>query len=105
MKDQGALPPDAEAVLAQALGHLRNATASLLGADDPRTETLLLGIQGLELQGMLADVWPAYIDAKRSVAESLAEAERLLAEVIDHVPLAVWTGVQSLRRRIDDGHR
>lgn len=104
MNIRATLPPDAEATLGQALGHLRNATASLLGSDDPRSETLLLGIQGLELQDMLGDIWPARIDGRWAVAASLAEAERLLAEAIDHVPLAVWAGVQSLRRQIDDGH-
>ena len=72
MNIRATLPPDAEATLGQALGHLRNATANLLGGDDRRSETLLLGVQGLELQDMLGDILPVYINDKRAVADSLA---------------------------------
>lgn len=96
---------DVDDVLGEALGHIRNATSELLGADDPTGESLLLGIQGLELQEMLGDVWPAYIPDDRTAAESLGEAEQLLGEVIDSVPLAVWAALRSLRAQVGDGDR
>lgn len=99
------LAADVEEVFGEALGHIRNATAELLGADDATGESLLLGIQGLELQEMLSDVWPAYIPDDRPAAELLGEAERLLGEVIDSVPLAVWAALRSLREQVSDGDR
>lgn len=86
-----------------ALGHVRNATVALLDADDQATGTLLAGIAGLELQSLFGDVWPAYVDDGRTVAESLAEAERILAEVVDDVPLAVWAALRSLREQVSRG--
>lgn len=94
-----------EDAFSEALGHLRNATAALLGAQDQDKESLLLGIAALEVQGLFGDVWPTYIADGRTVAESLAEAERILGEVIDHVPLALWAGLRSLRERAGDGQR
>lgn len=99
--------PDGEAVevaLGEALGHIRNATAALLGGEDPSVESLSLGAEALGLQDMLGDVWPAYIEDERTAAQSLAEAERLLSEVIDHLPLGVWAALKSLRQRVSDGH-
>lgn len=43
----------------------------------------MLGILALELQDMLGDVWPAFVDFERTAGESLALAERLLSNVID----------------------
>ncbi len=96
---------DIEVALGEALGHIRNATAALLGVDDPTGESVLLGAQGLGLQDMLGDVWPACIADECTAAESLAEAERLLAGVIDHVPLRVWATLRSLRQQVGDGQR
>lgn len=94
-----------DGALSEALGHVRNATAALLGAEDQSSQTLLLGITGLDLQGLFGDVWPAYIDDTRTAAQSLAEAERILEGVIDQVPLGLWAGVRSLREQVSDGHR
>lgn len=94
-----------EHALSSALGHIRNATEALLSAVDQTQHGLLLGIAGLDLQGLFGDVWPAYIEDDLSAAESLAEAARTLGEVIDHVPLALWTALRSLRERVGDGHR
>ena len=87
-----------------ALGHIRNATEELLGADDQSTEGLLLGVAGLDLQAMFGEVWPAWIPHDRTAAESLAEAERVLGEVIDQVPLGLWAALRSLRGQVGDGH-
>lgn len=88
-----------------ALGHIRNATAALLGAADQSTDSLLWGIAGLDLQGLFGEVWPAYIDDDLTAAESLAAAEQVLDQVVDEVPLAIWAGLRSLREQVGDGHR
>ncbi len=88
-----------------ALGHVRNATATLLSAEDQSNRSLLLGIAGLDLQGLFGDTWPVWIEDDRTAAESLAEAERLLAEVVDQVPLGLWAALVSLRQQVSDGDR
>ena len=94
-----------EWALSVALGHIRNATAALLAADDQTSESLLCGIAGLDLQGLFADVWPAYINDDLTAAESLAAAEHVLDQVVDEVPLAIWAGLRSLREQVGDDHR
>ena len=93
----------AEYALSEALGHVRNATAALLGAEEQSSRSLLWGIAGLDLQGLFGDIWPVWIDDHRTAAESLTEAERLLAGVIDQVPLGLWAALTSLRRQVSDG--
>jgi hypothetical protein len=95
----------AEQAFGEALGHVRNATATLLGAEDQSSRSLLLGIAGLDLQGLFGEVWPVWIEDDRTAAESLAEAEQLLAEVIDQVPLGLWAALVSLRQQVSDGDR
>jgi hypothetical protein len=87
-----------------ALGHVRNASEDIL-ADGQTGETLLSGLDCLELQGMFGDVWPDCIPNDRPAHESLACAEALLGEVSDDVPLALWVALRSLRHRVGDGHR
>lgn len=94
-----------ENAFAEALGHIRNATEQLLGDGGQSTNTLLLGLSCLDLQGMFGDVWPAWVANERTPSESLACAEDLLGEVLDHVPLAVWAALRSLRQQVGDGHR
>lgn len=94
-----------EYALSEALGHVRNATAALLGAEDQSRRSLLWGIAGLDLQVLFGDIWPVWIDDDRTAAESLAEAERLLAGVVDQVPLGLWAALTSLRRQVSDGDR
>ena len=94
-----------ERALGEALGHVRNATAALLGGEDQSEQSLLWGIAGLDLQGLFGEVWPAYIDDDLTAAESLTAAERALVRVLDEVPLAVWAGLRSLREQVDDGER
>ncbi|WP_298131136.1 hypothetical protein [Micropruina sp.] len=95
----------AEYAFSEALGHVRNATSALLGEEDQSSDSLLLGIAGLDLQGQFGDIWPVWIDDDRAAAESLAEAERLLGGVIDQVPLGLWAALTSLRRQVSDGDR
>lgn len=94
-----------EYAVSVALGHIRNATERLLGEDDPTTDSLLLGLNGLDLQTMFGDVWPAWVPNERTALESLACAQATLAGVLDHVPLAIWAGLRSLRQQVGDGHR
>jgi hypothetical protein len=96
---------EAEVAFSEALGHIRNATEELLGADDLSTGSLLLGVAGLDLQAMFGEVWPTWIPHERTAAESLFEAERILGEVIDQVPLGLWAALGSLRERVGDGDR
>lgn len=101
---EGQATPAGHAV-SEALGHIRNATATLLGAEDQSNRSLLLGITGLDLQGLFGEVWPVWIEDDRTAEESLAEAERLLAEVIDQVPLGLWAALVLLRQQVSDGDR
>ena len=94
-----------EDAFSEALGHIRNATERLLGDDDQTTDSLLLGLNCLHLQGMFSDVWPAWVPNERTPSESLDSAEARLAEVLDQVPLAIWAALQSLREQVGDGHR
>jgi len=54
---------------------------------------------------MLVDVWPAWVANERTAPESLACAEAVLGEVIDHVPLAIWAALGSIRQQVGDGDR
>jgi hypothetical protein len=96
--------PELEAAFSEALGHVRNATETLL-ADVSSAESLQLGLQCLELQDLLGEVWPRFIPNERTAAGSLACAERALGGVIDQVPLAVWAALRSLREQVGDGDR
>lgn len=94
-----------EDALAEALGHIRNATENLFAEADPATDGLLLGLSCLDLQSMFVDVWPAWVPNERTARESLACAEAALGEVIDHVPLAIWAALRSIRQQASDGDR
>lgn len=105
MTSEGDQMTPVEYAFSEALGHVRNATAALLGAEDQSRRSLLWGIAGLDLQGLFGDTWPVWINDDRTAADSLAEAERLLAGVIDRVPLGLWAALTSLRRQVSDGDR
>ena len=94
-----------EYAFSEALGHIRNATTALLGAQDQSRRSLLWGIASLDLQGLFGDTWPVWIDDDRTAADSLAEAERLLGGVIEQVPLGLWAALTSLREQVSDGDR
>lgn len=96
---------EVEYAFSEALGHIRNATETLLGADDPSTESLLLGCNALDLQALFGEVWPVWIPNERTAAESLECAETVLGRVLDHVPLALWAALRSLRGQVSDGDR
>lgn len=96
---------DVESAFAEALGHIRNATERLFGADAPPTDGLLLGLSCLDLQSMFGDAWPIWVPDERTASESLACAEVALGGVIDHVPLGIWAALRSLREQVGDGNR
>lgn len=105
MKAGGRSVDEVEQALGRAFGHIRNATETLLSAEDPTTESLLLGIGCLDLQSMFGEVWPAWIPNELTASESLAHADEELATILDAVPLALWAALQSLREQDGDGHR
>lgn len=94
-----------EQALGLSLGHVRNATETLLAADGQTTESLLLGMRCLDLQSMFGEVWPAWIPNVGTASESLARAEDELAAILDDVPLAIWAALRSLREQVGDGQR
>lgn len=94
-----------EEALSLALGHIRNATETLLSNNSKRAEPLLLGISCLDLQSMFGGAQPAWIPNELTASESLARAEEELATILDDVPLAIWAELRSLREQVGDGQR
>ena len=94
-----------EQALGQALGHIRNATETLLGDSSRSAEPLLLGISCLDLQSMFGGIWPAWIPNELTASESLARAEAELVTILDDVPLVIWAALRSLSGQVVDGHR
>jgi len=92
---------DGSLVLAIALGHVRNAAAAFVAAEDPTGESLFLAAECLDLEGMFSefDVIPEVVDRDVGAPESLDLAAEVLASVRPNVPLALWAGLQALRRR------
>lgn len=105
MNADGRGTSDVEQALGQALGHIRNATETLLGEDGTTTAPLLVGLSCLDLQGMFGEIWPAWIPNGLTASESLAYAEEQLATILDDVPLAIWAALRALRQQVGDGHR
>ena len=62
-------PTEVEYAFSEALGHVRNATEELLGADDQSTSSLLLGLDALDLQARFGEVLPAWIRNERTASE------------------------------------
>ena len=87
--------------LAIALGHVRNAVAAFVAAEDPTGESLFLAAECLDLEGLFSefDVVPEVVDRDAGAPESLGLAAEVLASVRPHVPLALWASLQALRRR------
>ena len=87
--------------LGRALGHLRNASAAFLAADDLSSECLFLAAECLDLEGLFTElgVAPEFVDEGLDAAGSLSRAWALLEEIRPVVPLAVWVAVQALRAR------
>jgi len=93
-----------EAELAQALGHLRQASHQLLSADDPSGRALVLAAQILDLEEVLGDleVEPTYVSAVDTASQSLVIAIRHLIQAAPLVPSSVWPRVRSLLAEADD---
>lgn len=82
--------------LATALGHVRNAVWQLL--NDEHEDTLVLGLEGLELEALLNqdDVEPDVVPLQAGPAASLASARDLLEGVPQQVRPAAWAAMQAL---------
>lgn len=92
---------DGSWALAIALGHVRNAAAGFVAAEDPTGESLFLAAECLDLEGLYSEfgVVPEVVARDIGASESLDLAAEVLASVRPNVPLAVWAGMQALRRR------
>lgn len=105
VNDDGRENDHVEEARGRALGHIRNATETILGDSSRPAGSVLLGISCLDLQSMFGDIWPAWIPNELTASESLARAEAELVTILDDVPLAIWVALRSLRGQVGDGHR
>lgn len=94
-----------ETELAQALGHLRQASHQLLSAADPSGQQLLLAAQVLDLEELLGElaVEPTYESAASTAMQSLVDASTHLLRAAPLVPSGVWPTLRSLLAKTD-GH-
>ena len=94
-----ALPDDR---LGVALGHVRFAGARLLAEAGQASDSLLLGLECLDLEDLFADldVVPAYITGEWAPADSLDVAIGLVDAHADEVPLAIWAALRAIRARL-----
>lgn len=92
-----------ETELAQALGHLRQASHQLLSAADPSGRALLLAAQILDLEDLLGEleVEPAYESAADTAMQSLVNASWHLMQAAPLVPSSVWPTLRSLLAKTD----
>lgn len=86
---------------AVALGHVRNAVAAFVAAEDPSGESLFLAAECLDLEGLFSEfgVIPEVVDLEAGARESLDLAAEALAAVRPAVPLVLWAALQALRAR------
>ena len=93
---------DGSCALGLALGHVRNAAAAFVAAEDDSGESLFVAAECLELEGLFADfhVIPVPVDAGLGGVESLQAAAVALGNDPTSVPLTVWVGVEALRARV-----
>lgn len=94
---------DMETELAQALGHLRQASHQLLSVADPTGQALLLAAQVLDLEDLLGEleVEPTYVPAASTAMQSLVNASRHLIQAAPLVPSSVWPTLRSLLAKTD----
>jgi hypothetical protein len=92
-----------ETELAQALGHLRQASHQLLSLADPSGQELLLAARILDLEELLGElgVEPTYESAASTATQSLVDASRHLLQAAPLVPSSVWPTLRSLLARTD----
>lgn len=89
-------------VISQAMGHIRAAAGALLEMDDASGQALLQGIAALDLQSLFdeLEITPAHVPASLGPADSLRLAAGALQQDPDQVPLAVWSRLQELLRKV-----
>lgn len=94
-----------ESELAQALGHLRQASHLVLSVADPSGQALLLAAQILDLEELLGEleVEPTFVSAAGTAKQSLLNASRHLIRATPPVPSSVWPTLRSLLAKTD-GH-
>lgn len=92
---------DGSTAMGIALGHVRNAVAAFVAAEDSSGESLFLAAECLELEGLFSEfgVVAAVVDREVGALESLDLAAEALAAVRPSVPLVLWAGLQALRAR------
>lgn len=98
-EDAAAVPDDR---LGVALGHVRLAGARLLAEAGQASDSLLLGLECLDLEDLFADldVVPAYITGEWAPADSLDVAIGLVDAHADEVTLAIWAALRAIRARL-----
>lgn len=89
-------------VMSRAMGHIRAAASALLTVDDASGQALLQGTNALDLQGLFDElgIEPEQVPASRGPADSLRLAAAALQQDPDQVPLAVWSRLEDLRRKV-----
>lgn len=89
-------------VMSQAMGHIRAAASALLETDDASGQALLQGIAALDLQSRFdeLEIEPAQVPGSLCPADSLRLAAGALQQDPDQVPLAVWSRLEELRRKV-----
>jgi hypothetical protein len=92
-----------ETELAQALGHLRQASHQLLSGADQGGQALLLTVQVLDLEELLGEleVEPTYESGASTAMQSLVDASRHLLQAAPLVPSSVWPILRSLLSETD----
>ncbi|HEY3407284.1 MAG TPA: hypothetical protein VGK53_03835 [Propionicimonas sp.] len=92
-----------ETELAQALGHLRQASHQLLSLADPSGQELLLAARILDLEELLGElgVEPTYVSAAGTAKQSLLNASSHLIRATPPVPSSVWPTLRSLLAMTD----
>lgn len=98
-QDAVVLPDDR---LGVAMGHVRLAGARLLAEAGHAPDSLLLGLECLDLEDLFADldVVPAYITGEWAPADSLDVAIGLVDAHADEVTLAIWAALRAIRARL-----
>ena len=83
------------------MGHVHNASAAFVAAEDDSGEPLFLAAECLELEALFADfdVVPELVDTGLGGVESLQAASQALDQASGSVPLALWAGVETLLAR------
>lgn len=90
--------------LAEALGHLRNASHELLRSREPTGRALALAVQVLDLENRLSELGtePSLVPNTSSVQDSLRTASRLLGRSPHRVPSEIWPALSDALGQLND---